>query len=81
MADKLCASPHVVEAILNHVNGHRARVAGVQRLAKYQAEMRAALERRQIMSQRLRLPKGDYNYWDIDTVFYSADLSSQRIIE
>ena len=22
------------------------------------------------MSQRLRLPKGDYNYWDIETAFY-----------
>jgi hypothetical protein len=22
------------------------------------------------MSQRLRLPRGDYNYWDIETAFY-----------
>jgi integrase len=45
MADKLGVLPHVVEAILNHVDGHRARVAGVYNRARYEAEMRAALER------------------------------------
>jgi hypothetical protein len=34
-----------VEAILNHVSGHRAGVAGVYNRARYQAEMRDALER------------------------------------
>jgi hypothetical protein len=37
--------PHIVEAILNHVSGHRAGVAGVYNRAQYAAEMREALER------------------------------------
>jgi integrase len=45
MADRLGVMPHVVEAILNHVSGHRAGVAGVYNRAKYEAEMRAALDR------------------------------------
>jgi integrase len=45
MADKLGVLPHIVEAILNHVSGHRAGVAGVYNRALYQAEMRDALER------------------------------------
>jgi integrase len=35
--------PHVVEAILNHVSGHKAGVAGVYNRAAYAAEKRAAL--------------------------------------
>jgi integrase len=45
MADKLGVLPHIVEAILNHVSGHRAGVAGVYNRAKYEAEMREALQR------------------------------------
>jgi integrase len=45
MADRLGVLPHIVEAILNHVSGHRAGVAGVYNRARYEAEMRAALER------------------------------------
>ena len=45
MADQLGVLPHIVEAILNHVSGHRAGVAGVYNRARYQAEMRQALER------------------------------------
>jgi integrase len=37
--------PHVIEAILNHVSGHRAGVAGVYNRARYEGEMRTALER------------------------------------
>jgi len=37
--------PHIVEAVLNHVSGHRAGVAGIYNRAKYQAEMREALSR------------------------------------
>lgn len=37
--------PHVVEAILNHVSGHRAGVAGVYNRARYATEMRKALQR------------------------------------
>ena len=45
MADKLGVLPHIIEAILNHVSGHRAGVAGIYNRAKYEAEMRDALER------------------------------------
>lgn len=37
------AHPHVVEAIVNHVSGHRGGVAGVYNKALYLAERRAAL--------------------------------------
>jgi integrase len=37
--------PHVVEAVLNHVSGHKAGVAGVYNRALYRAEKREALER------------------------------------
>jgi integrase len=45
MADRLGVFPHVVEAILNHISGHRAGVAGVYNRARYLAEMRDALGR------------------------------------
>ncbi|MFB9262828.1 tyrosine-type recombinase/integrase [Bradyrhizobium erythrophlei] len=45
MADRLGVLPHIVEAVLNHVSGHRAGVAGVYNRALYSAEMRDALER------------------------------------
>lgn len=45
MADRLGVLPHVVEAVLNHVSGHRAGVAGVYNRAKYETEMRHALQR------------------------------------
>jgi len=34
----------VVEAILNHVSGHKAGVAGIYNRAQYRAEKRAPLE-------------------------------------
>jgi integrase len=37
--------PHVVEATLNHVSGHKAGVAGVYNRARYADEMRSALQR------------------------------------
>jgi hypothetical protein len=37
-------APHVVEAILNHISGHRAGVAGVYNRAQYALEKRRALE-------------------------------------
>jgi integrase len=37
--------PHVVEATLNHISGHRAGVAGVYNKAVYAAEKRQALDR------------------------------------
>lgn len=44
MADRLGVLPHIVEAILNHVSGHRAGIAGVYNRARYAREMREALE-------------------------------------
>src|SRR5262245_37934807 len=45
MMAELGILPHIIEAILNHVSGHRAGVAGIYNRAKYQADMRDALER------------------------------------
>jgi integrase len=42
---ELGVQPHHIEAILNHYSGHRAGVAGVYQRAKYEPEMRAALQR------------------------------------
>ena len=39
------ALPHVVEAILNHISGHRAGVAGIYNRAVYAAEKREALDK------------------------------------
>jgi integrase len=36
--------PHVVEAVLNHVSGHKAGVAGIYNRASYAAEKRMALD-------------------------------------
>jgi integrase len=44
MAD-IGIAPHVVEAVLNHVSGHKAGVAGVYNQAEYRLEKQAALER------------------------------------
>jgi integrase len=44
MAD-LGVLPHIVEAVLNHVSGHRTGVAGIYNRARYETEMRDALER------------------------------------
>jgi integrase len=37
--------PHIIEAVLNHVSGHKAGVAGVYNLATYEPEKDAALAR------------------------------------
>jgi integrase len=42
MAD-LGVQPHVIEAVLNHVSGHKAGVAGVYNRSIYMAEKTAAL--------------------------------------
>jgi integrase len=44
MAD-LGIEPHIIEAVLNHVSGFRAGVAGIYNVARYDKEKRAALER------------------------------------
>ena len=35
--------PHVIEAILNHVSGHKSGVAGIYNRASYEAEKATAL--------------------------------------
>lgn len=45
LADRKFALPHVVEAILNHISGHKAGVAGTYNKALYLAERRRALNR------------------------------------
>jgi integrase len=43
LGERLGVAPHVVEAILNHVDGHKRGVAGVYNRAVYEKEKRAAL--------------------------------------
>jgi integrase len=43
LADKLKVQPHIIEAILNHVSGHKAGVAGIYNKAVYAKEKREAL--------------------------------------
>jgi integrase len=45
MHDDLQIAPHIVEAVLNHVSGHRAGVAGVYNRAAYAKEKAIALAR------------------------------------
>jgi integrase len=40
----LGVQPHVIEAILNHVSGHKAGVAGIYNRSTYDKEKRAALD-------------------------------------
>jgi integrase len=42
---EISVPPHIVEAVLNHVSGHRAGVAGVYNRAAYVEEKKEALER------------------------------------
>jgi integrase len=42
---ELGVQPHIIEAILNHVSGHKAGVAGIYNRATYEPEKRAALDR------------------------------------
>jgi integrase len=44
IAERGFAEPHVIEALLNHVSGHKAAVAGVYNRAVYAAEKGAALD-------------------------------------
>jgi integrase len=42
---ELGVQPHIIEAVLNHVSGHKGGVAGVYNRARYEGEMRQALQR------------------------------------
>jgi integrase len=44
-AEQLSIQPHIIEAILNHVSGHKAGVAGIYNRATYATEKRTALDR------------------------------------
>src|SRR5262249_17753146 len=37
--------PHIIEAVLNHISGHKSGVAGIYNRARYQDEMRSALQK------------------------------------
>jgi integrase len=43
MAD-LGIAPHIIEAVVNHISGHKGGIAGVYNRATYASEVRAALE-------------------------------------
>jgi integrase len=45
MIEELDAAPHVVEAITNHVSGHRSGPAGVYNRAKYRPQMKLTLDK------------------------------------
>ena len=36
--------PHIIEAVVNHISGHKGGVAGVYNRAAYEPEKRAALD-------------------------------------
>jgi integrase len=42
---ELGVQPHYIEAVLNHVSGHKSGVAGTYNRARYADEMRSALQR------------------------------------
>jgi len=44
MMAELGVLPHIIEAILNHVSGHKAGVAGIYNRARYENDRRAALQ-------------------------------------
>lgn len=41
---ELGIQPHIIEAVVNHISGHKAGVAGIYNRAKYASEKRAALQ-------------------------------------
>jgi integrase len=44
LADDLAVPPHIIEAAVNHISGHKAGVAGVYNRATYAVEKRDALQ-------------------------------------
>ena len=42
---RLGVAPHIIEAVLNHISGSKAGVAGIYNLYAYEAEKKEALER------------------------------------
>jgi integrase len=50
--------PHVIEAVVNHVSGHKGGVAGIYNRAQYTAEKKEALERWAAQVENLTLGCG-----------------------
>jgi integrase len=44
MGDELGVQPHIIEAVLNHVSGHKAGIAGIYNHATYAEQKRTALD-------------------------------------
>ena len=44
MMAEVGVQPHVIEAVLNHVSGHRAGVAGIYNRSTYEREKAVALD-------------------------------------
>jgi integrase len=44
-AAEIGIQPHIIEAVLNHISGHRGGVAGIYNRATYDAEKKTALDR------------------------------------
>jgi integrase len=44
MGDGLKIPPHIIEAVLNHVSGHKAGVAGIYQRSEYKDERRQAID-------------------------------------
>jgi len=44
MAEQLGIEPHIIEAVLNHISGHKAGVAGIYNRASYESGKRRALD-------------------------------------
>ena len=42
---ELGIAPHIIEAVVNHISGHKGGVAGIYNRAQYAQEKRAALQR------------------------------------
>jgi integrase len=45
MAEVLGVAPHIIEAVLNHVSGHKGGVAGIYNRATYEPQKRVALQK------------------------------------
>jgi hypothetical protein len=45
MADGLDVPPHVIEAVINHISGHKGGVHGVYNRAQYERQKRLALNK------------------------------------
>jgi integrase len=58
MNDRGLAQPHIIEAVVNHISGHRGGIAGIYNKAVYLDERRRALE---AWAKLVTSPAGDSN--------------------